>query len=152
MAKKKLQIQQLNSKMEMYSNLLSIAVPPKGWIRAIRTALGMSMQQLGNKLSITKQSVGDIERREKDGSITLKALRETANAMDMQLIYGFVPKDGTLDGLIERKAKELAIQIVMRTSNTMKLEDQENSRVRIEKAIQERTEEIMNEMPKILWD
>lgn len=152
MAKKKLQIQQLNSKMEMYSNLLSIAVPPSGWIRAIRTALGMSMQQLGNKLSITKQSVGDMERREKDGSITLKALRETANAMDMQLIYGFVPKGGTLDDLIERKAKELAIQIVMRTSNTMKLEDQENSKMRIEKAIAERTEEIINEMPKILWD
>lgn len=152
MAKKKLQIQQLNGKMEVYSNLLSIAVPPNGWIKAIRTALGMSMQQLGNKLSITKQSIADIERREKDGSITLKALRETANTMDMQLLYGFVPKDGTLDNLIERKAKELAIQIVMRTSNTMKLEDQENSRMRIEKAIEERTTEIMNEMPKILWD
>ncbi len=152
MAKKKLQIQQLSSKMEMYSMLLNVAIPPNGWIRAIRIALGMSMQQLGNKLSITKQSVGDIERREKEGSITLKALRETANAMDMQLIYGFVPKDGSLDNLIERKARELAVQIVMRTSNTMKLEDQENSKIRIEKAIAERTAEIVNEMPKIIWD
>ena len=53
---------------------------------------------------------------------------------------------------IERKAKELATQIVLRTSNTMKLEDQENSEKRIEKAIKERTASIKNEMPKILWD
>jgi predicted DNA-binding mobile mystery protein A len=108
--------------------------------------------QLGNRLSITKQSVQDIERREKDGSITIKALREAARALDMQLVYGFVPNDGSLELLIERKAKELATQIVMRTNNTMKLEDQENTKQRIEKAIQERTTIIKTEMPKTLWD
>ena len=70
----------------------------------------------------------------------------------MQLVYGFVPKDGTLDDLIERKAKELAIRIVSRTSNTMKLEDQENTKQRLKKAIEERTANIKNEMPKMLWD
>jgi hypothetical protein len=54
--------------------------------------------------------------------------------------------------LIDRKAKELATEIVKRTSNTMKLEDQENSMNRINTAIQERTESIKMEMPKILWD
>jgi predicted DNA-binding mobile mystery protein A len=151
MAKNKLQIQQLSSKMEMFSSLQNVAAPPVGWIRALRTTLGMSMQQLGDRLLKTKQSVQDIERREKEGSITIRSLRETATAMDMQLLYGFVPKDGTLEKLIERKARELATQIVMRTSNTMKLEDQENSKKRIEKAINERMEEIINEMPKILW-
>ena len=72
--------------------------------------------------------------------------------MDMQLVYGFVPNDGSLDALIDRKAKELAKQIVMRTSNSMKLEDQQNSAERLEQAIQERTIAIKNEMPKILWD
>ena len=94
----------------------------------------------------------DIERREKDGSISIKALREAARALDMQLIYGFVPNDGSLEALIDRKAKELATQIVQRTSNSMKLEDQENSKQRIEKAIEERATIIKNEMPKILWD
>ena len=70
----------------------------------------------------------------------------------LQLVYGFVPKDGSLDALIERKAKELARQIVLRTSNTMKVEDQENSKARIEKAIEERATEIKNEMPKTLRD
>lgn len=88
----------------------------------------------------------------KDGSLTIKSLRETADALDMHLVYGFIPKDGSLDALIDRKAKQLATQIVLRTSNTMKLEDQENSKKRIAKAIKERTTEIKNEMPKTLWD
>ncbi|MBK5270897.1 MAG: mobile mystery protein A [Bacteroidia bacterium] len=151
MGKKSLQIQQLNSKMLAFASLQKVATPPTGWIKAIRNAIGMSMLQLGKRLSITKQSVLDIERREKDGSISIKALREAARALDMQLVYGFVPNDGSLEQLIDRKAKELATQIVQRTSQTMKLEDQENSKQRIEKAIEERVAIIKNEMPKTLW-
>ena len=47
---------------------------------------------------------------------------------------------------------ELARKIVQRTSTTMKLEDQVNSKERIEKAIKERAAEIINKTPKILWD
>jgi len=152
MKKKTLQIEQLDRKMHEFVEIKKIIPPPIGWIKAIRTSLGMSLQQLGNKISITKQSVMDIERREQLGTISLKTLRESANALDMELVYAFVPKDGSLDALIERKAKELATEIVMRTSNTMKLEDQEVSYGRIQKAIFERTIIIKNEMPKILWD
>lgn len=152
MGRQSLMIQQLNNKLLSFVALKQVAVPPNGWIKAIRTTLGMSMQQLGNKLSVTKQSILDIERREKDGSITLKSLREVGRVLDMELVYGFIPKDGSLDTLIEKKAMELASKIVLRTSNTMKLEDQENSKERIEKAIKERTEDIKNNMPKILWD
>jgi predicted DNA-binding mobile mystery protein A len=152
MGKKSLQIQQLNSKMLAFKSLQQITPPPTGWIKAVRNAIGMSLLQLGKRLSITKQSVQEIEGREKDGSITIKGLREVANALDMQLIYGFVPKDESLEMMIERKAKELATKIVMRTSNTMKLEDQENTKQRIEKAIQERAFAIKTEMPKTLWD
>ncbi|MCE2833794.1 MAG: mobile mystery protein A [Chitinophagaceae bacterium] len=152
MGKKSLQLQQLNSKMLGFASLKQVAMPPTGWIKAIRTAIGMSMQQLGNKLNVSKQGVMDIEKREKDGSITIKSLREIARAMDMQLVYGFVPNDGSLDALIEKRATELATQIVMRTANTMKLEDQANSKKRIETAIRERATAIKNEMPKILWD
>jgi predicted DNA-binding mobile mystery protein A len=152
MGKKSLQLQQLNSKMLGFASLKQVAMPPTGWIKAIRTAIGMSMQQLGNKLNVSKQGVMDIEKREKNGSITIKSLREIARAMDMQLVYGFVPNDGSLDALIEKRATELATQIVMRTANTMKLEDQANSKKRIETAIRERAAAIKNEMPKILWD
>ncbi len=152
MRKKSLQIQQLDGKMRTFSSLLRIVPPPTGWIKAVRTAIGMSMQQMGSRLSITRQGVQDMERREKDGSITLKSLRDAAKALDMQLVYGFVPNDGSLEALIERKAKDLATQIVLRTSNTMKLEDQENSKKRIQKAIEERAAIIKNDMPKILWN
>jgi predicted DNA-binding mobile mystery protein A len=152
MGKKSLQLQQLNSKMRGFASLKQVAIPPTGWIKAIRTAIGMSMQQLGNKLNVSKQGILDIEKREKDGSITIKSLKEIARALDMQLVYGFVPNDGSLDALIEKRATELATKIVLRTSNTMKLEDQGNTNKRIEKAIKERAEEIKNEMPKILWD
>lgn len=152
MSKKSLQLQQLNGKMRGFASLKQVTMPPTGWIKAIRTALGMSMQQLGNKLNVSKQGVMDIEKREKDGSITIKSLREIARAMDMQLVYGMVPNDRSLEALIEKRATELATQIVMRTANTMKLEAQANSKKRIEAAIRERAAAIKNEMPKILWD
>ena len=46
--------------------------PPKGWIRAIRDALGMSGAQLGRRIGVKAQSVADIERSEASGSIQLK--------------------------------------------------------------------------------
>jgi predicted DNA-binding mobile mystery protein A len=149
---KSLQIQQLDSKMRSFTSLHQVAPPPTGWLKAVRTALGMSLQQLSNRLSVTKQSVREMEQREKDESITIKSLREAAKALDMQLVYGFVPVDGSLEALIDRKARELAMQIVLRTSNSMKLEDQENSKQRIEKAIEERAALIKHDMPKALWD
>ncbi|MBL0912310.1 MAG: mobile mystery protein A [Bacteroidia bacterium] len=152
MSRKNLQIQQLNNKMVSFASVQQQAVPASGWVRTIRSALGMSMQQLGRKLSISKQSVQDIEKREQEGSITLRSLRETARALDMQLVYGFVPNGGSLDALIEQKARELATEIVLRSSHTMLLEGQENSEQRIRKAIEERTVLLKNEMPKILWD
>jgi len=152
MNKNKLQIEQLESKIKVYAPITKIAIPPTGWIKAVRLALGMSLKQLANRISITKQSVQEMEQREKDGSISLKSLREAARALDMELVYGFVPKDGSLDALIDRKSRELATRIVSRTSNTMKLEDQENSETRLKKAIEQRTSLLKHEMPKILWD
>lgn len=149
---KSLQIKQLNHKMAAFAILKQVAIPPTGWIKAIRTSIGMSMQQLGNKLSISKQGVLDIEKREIEGAITIKSLREVAKAMDMQLVYGFVPNDDTLESMIEKRAGQLAKEIVLRTSNTMHLENQGNSKKRIEQAIKERTAIIKSEMPKILWD
>ncbi len=152
MRKKRLQIQQLEPKLKAFSSLQKEAIPPVGWVKAIRTALGITLQQLGDKLSISKQAASTIEQREQDGTITLKSLREAAQALDMELVYALVPKDGSLEELIDRKAHELAIQIVSRTSNSMKLEDQENSQERIKKAIDERADELKREMPKVLWD
>jgi len=152
MKKKKLQIEHLDAKMKHFSKLKTLTIPPTGWIKTIRLTLGMSQQQLAKQLNITRQSAQELEQREKEGSITIKTLTEVAAAMDMKLVYGFAPIDGSLENLIERKARELAGKIVLRTSHSMKLENQENSDARIKKAIVQRTKELVNEMPKTLWD
>ena len=152
MSKKRLQTGQLDARLKAIATLQNIAAMEQGWIKSIRLTIGMSLLQLGNRLNITKQSVLEIENREAEGNITLKTLRDVAKAMDMQLVYGFVPNDGSLEALIDRKAKEAATKIVMRTSNSMKLEDQENSEQRIQKAIAERADELKREISKVLWD
>ena len=150
--KKHLRLQQLNDKMKVLSVMRKMPPPSTGWVKAIRMSLGMSLQQLGNKLGVSKQNVQSMEKREQEGTVSIKALKEVAQAMDMEFVYGFVPKEGTLNDLIEKQALKLATEIVMRTAHTMSLEDQANSKKRIARSIKERTEMIKNEMPGMLWD
>ena len=149
---KKLIVEQLDRKLEKFAVLKDSEPPPKGWIYSIRTALNMSLVQLAKRLKKTSVSVKEIEQREEEKGITLKKLAETAEALNCHFVYGFIPKEGTLERTIEKRAWDVASEIVMRTSHTMKLEDQENSAERIQKAIKERAEKIKNEMPKYLWD
>ncbi|MFM7195017.1 MAG: mobile mystery protein A [Bacteroidota bacterium] len=152
MGRKSILLDQLNQKMTFLKPLADISSPLEGWIRCTRTSLGIGLRQLGARLSVSKQGVRDMEIREAEGGITIRSLREAGRAMNMRLVYGFVPEDGTLDALIERRALELAQKIVGRTSTTMALEGQSNSADRIGKAIRERADELKREMPAILWD
>lgn len=147
---KKLQIEQLDRKLAGLTNFPE--APTKGWIHGIRTALKMSFRQFGTRLGITAQSAQEIEEREKNGNITLKNLREVAQAMDMKLVYGFVPKESSFEKMLDKQAMAVARIIVMRTDNTMKLEDQQVSKDRVEKAVRELADDIKREMPRYLWD
>lgn len=147
-----LSIRQLDTKLNDLAPLVKISHPPKGWISQLRKAINMSLQQMGNRLSKTPQAVKEIEKRESDESITLKSLREAGDALNMTLVYGFVPRDGSLEQMIEDRARALAVKIVQRTSTTMKLEDQENSNSRLKQAVHELTQDIKREMPRSLWD
>lgn len=147
---KKLQIEQLDRKLESFSTFPE--VPAKGWIHGIRTALKMSFRQFGERLKITAQSAQEIEERERNGNISLKNLREVARAMDLKLVYVFVPKENSFDKVLDKQALAVARKIVMRTDNTMKLEDQRVSKERIEKAVRELADDLKREMPRYLWD
>ena len=147
----KLILRQLDKKLKAFQPLQDV-MPATGWVSVIRQTLNMSLRQLGDRMSITPQSIRDIEKREAEGTISLKALREAAKALDMTLVYGFIPKDGSLEKMIDRKVYEKAQKIVSRTSTTMQLEDQGNSEERIKHAVVELAEEIKREMPKNLWD
>ncbi|MCX6133033.1 MAG: mobile mystery protein A [Ignavibacteriales bacterium] len=150
--KQKLLIDQLEKKMKRFAPVETVETPQRGWIHTIRTAMRMSMRQLGKRIGKTAQTVNDLERAESSGSITIKSLREAGRALDMKLVYGFVPCGESLEKLIEKRALQVASEIVTRTSQSMKLEDQENVGERIAKAIKERASEIKREMPKYLWD
>ena len=150
--KQRLIIEQTDKKLSVFRPLESLIVPQKGWIHTIRIALKMSLKQLGKRLKISPQSVKEMEEREANGSITLKGLREVGGALNMKLIYGFVPKEESLETIIEKRAYEIARDIVLRTSNTMQLEDQKNSNERIEKAIKNKSDEFKSKIPKFLWD
>lgn len=149
---RRLALEQLDKKMQKFAVIEDSNLPPKGWIFSIRTALNMSLAQLGRLLKKTAQSVKEIEERERDKSLTLKRLIEVAEALNLRFVYGFVPKDSSIENLIEKRALEVAREIVIRTSHTMSLEDQQNSDVRLQNAIKDRAEKIKQEMPKYLWD
>ena len=151
-SKQALLIEQVDRKLKTFKSLNEVIVPKKGWVYTVRTALKMSLRQLAERMNMTPQSVSEIEQRESNETITLKSLREVAQVMDMKLVYGFIPKDGSIEKMIEKRAIEIATKIVMRTSNTMKLEDQENSKKRIEKNVQIKAKELIDTMPKHLWD
>jgi predicted DNA-binding mobile mystery protein A len=152
MNNRKLIINQFDKKMQSLHPLRDMEHPKEGWINLLRKTLNMSLRQLGQRLSVTPQGMKKIEKNEAEGGITINALKDTADALGMKLVYGFVPKDVSLEKMIEKQATEIARKIVMRTSNSMKLEDQENSSQRIKNAITELTEELKREMPKTLWD
>ncbi len=103
---KKLQCEQLDQKLAGYENLSEI--PIKGWIHSIRTTLKMSFRQFGIRLGITAQSAQEIEERERNGSISLKSLKEVATALDMRLVYGFVPRDGSFEKMLEKQCMTVA--------------------------------------------
>jgi len=149
---RKLIIDQLDQKLEPFQKAEMVLVPDKGWIKTIRTALNMTMAQLGVRLKITRQGVRSIEESESKGSISINSLKDVGEALDLRFVYGFVPKDGTIDNLINMKAEKLAQKIVLRTNQNMKLEDQGIGDEKMIETIKDVANEIKREMRKSLWD
>ena len=97
--------------------------PPKGWIRAIRDALGMSSEQLARRVSLRSQSIDDWEKTEANGTIQLDTLRRAADALDCTLVYALIPKT-SLEETVQSRARRIAMRELRRVAHTMKLEDQ----------------------------
>ena len=148
----KLLIDQLDRKLLPLVEAGKIEIPDKGWIYVLRNTLNMTLEQFGNRMGKTRQGARRIELSEASGTISLKLLKEAGLALDMKLVYGFVPVQGSLESLLEKKARDLARRIVIRTNQTMMLEDQSTGEEHIQKAIEELTAEIKHEMNRSLWD
>lgn len=146
---KKLQITQIDEQLKCFKD--TVNVPTKGWLNTIRTSLSMTASQLAMKLKTSPQAILALEKREVEGKITIKKLKEMGAAMELKLVYGFV-HENTLEKMVENKAMQLATKIVMRASRQMELEDQKISDKKLKKAIQDRAAEIIRNLPKNIWD
>lgn len=149
---RQLLIDHLDKKLAMLQGLADSEIPTKGWINAVRTTLGMTLAQLAKRLNKTPVAVKEIEEREQSKTITLKKLIEVGEALNLRFVYGFVPKESSLRTMIEKRARDVAREIVLRTSHSMALEDQKNSDERLEQSIKDRAEMLNQELPRHLWD
>ena len=148
---KKLIREQLDTTLKGFSEIEGINPPGKGWIRAIRDALGISTRQLGDRLQVSKSRITRIEQDEAGGNTTLKTMRRMADALDCVFVYGFVPRK-TLEDTLRTQAVHVAKKRMSRVAHTMTLEDQGLSESEQKKAFETAVDELIRTMPKSLWD
>jgi len=99
------------------------ALPPRGWIAAIRGALGMSVRDLGGRMGTTGQRASKLEHDEISGRIQLSSLRRAAEAMNCRLVYAFVPNE-PLEEMVRQQARRKAAGILAPIAHSMRLEEQ----------------------------
>lgn len=114
---------QLDKRLQALRSLEGFARPPRGWVKAIREALGMTSAQLGKRLGVSQPRALAIEKAEVNGAITLDSLEQAAHALDCKLVYALVPRR-SLEATIEQRATELADRKIKSTTHSMALEAQ----------------------------
>ena len=97
--------EQLDLSLAKLKPLGQTARPIKGWLRAIRTGLGMSGVQLAKQLGVKPPRVVEMEKSELEGAITLKVLERAAEAMGCSLVYALIPRAGSLEQALREQAK-----------------------------------------------
>jgi predicted DNA-binding mobile mystery protein A len=106
------------------SEILAMSAKPHaGWVKAIRTALGMTQRDLAARLGVSDVAVHKLERSERDGRISLAKLAELAAAMDCTVVYALVP-NSSLEDTVQRQARRVAAARLGYVADTMSLEDQ----------------------------
>ena len=81
------------------------SAPRIGWVRSIRSALGMTATALGRRLGMTSGGVRKLEDAEADEAITLSTLRKLADSLDCELRYVLVPRRPLQEQLNEEDSR-----------------------------------------------
>lgn len=115
--------QRLDERLLPLKPAAQFIAPPKGWIRAIRDALGMTGVQFSKRLKISPQGVDTLEKSEANGSIKIETLRRAAEALDCTLVYALVP-NSSLEAMVYDRARKIALRDLNRAAHTMMLEAQ----------------------------
>lgn len=116
--------QQLDRRFNELRPFAREARPPRGWIRAIRQALGMTTGQLAKRIGVPQPRVVEMERGEAAGKITVQSLERAAEALGCRLVYALVPIE-PLTKTLEDRANKTAAQQLASVEQTMRLEAQE---------------------------
>lgn len=148
---KKLAVEQLDETMNSFRHLKTMSAPRKGWIRAIRDTLGMTGGQLAKRLGVNQQRIARLEQDEVLGKVTLNTMQNAAEAMGCVFVYGVIAKD-SLEQIVRQQAELVAQKRMERSNQMMRLEKQELSKSEKSKAIKSLIDEIIETMPKSLWD
>ena len=125
--------------------------PPKGWLRAIRDALGMTTAQLARRLDVSQPRIVELEQSEVSGKVTLNTLQRAAEALGCRLVYTLIPERPLAETLRER-AETIASRQLADVAQTMRLEDQAVTSTKANKELyRQRVDELLRR-PARLWD
>lgn len=113
----------LDGRIERIRPLADEPRPHRGWIRAIRDAMGMSTSDLAARLGVRQQTVSDLERSEENDTIKLESLRRVADALDCDFVYFLVPRT-SLESAVAGQARRRAVHYLGVIAHHSRLEDQ----------------------------
>lgn len=142
---------QLDLKLASLIALKTLSRPHGGWIRAIRDGLGMTAQQLAERMAITRPSLSALEKGEVNDTISLRKLKEAAEALDCRLVYAFVPNTSLEEKVLER-AERMADAQLARMNHTMRLENQALGAEDLGFERKRLIEGLLRGDPRRLWD
>lgn len=142
---------QLDKRLNLLSKPDVLARPPRGWVKAIRDALGMTAEQLGTRIGVSQVRALALEKAEASGRITLASLERAAQALDCRLVYALVPRK-PLDELVEERAAKLARQKLQATRHTMTLESQAVDAADEDAQLKRLKQELIGQAGSALWE
>jgi|SRR4051812_47707038 len=144
-------VRHLDKHFESLALLKASSRPPKGWLRAVRDALGMTTAQLARRLGISQPSVVQLEQSEAKGTIALHTLERAAEALGCRVVYALVP-ERPLSETIRERARLVAERKLASVEHTMRLESQEVLDRKTRDEQQQRLIEGLLRRPRGLWD
>ncbi len=149
---KKLQTQQ-RQLLDQRNQSISSPAPKAGWLKAVRSSLGLTIRQLAELMKTTPGNISKLEVSETKKTASLKSLAAAAEAMDCELIYAIVPKapHKTLEEILDQKALLLAQKISKGVAHSMTLEDQTVAKQITENQIKALAQELKRNLDPRLW-
>lgn len=141
----------LDKRLYSLMNVDAFARPPRGWIRAIREALGMTTAQLAARLGIAQPSAVSLEKAEANKAITLQSLERAARALDCTLVYALIPRE-QLETLVTERAREIARERLRTISHSMALENQRVGSDDEQAQLERLAQKLIDGPGSALWD